>query len=57
LDPESVNALNIRLQKYDGTLLPLTHDHDVVEEVATWIWSIDPGKIEDFLAKKESARA
>jgi hypothetical protein len=45
LDPESVNALNIPLQKYDGTMLPLTHDQDVVKEVA--IWNVDPGKMED----------
>lgn len=48
LDLESINALNIALQKYDGTVLLVTHDHDVVEEVATRIWSFDSGEIEDF---------
>ncbi|MEQ1885685.1 MAG: ATP-binding cassette domain-containing protein [Bryobacteraceae bacterium] len=48
LDLESINALNIALQKYDGTVLLVTHDHDLVEEVATRIWHFDHGKITDF---------
>src|ERR1700691_4173991 len=48
LDLESINALNIALQKYDGTVLFVTHDHDVIDEVATRIWSVHDHKIEDF---------
>jgi len=48
LDLESINALNIALQRYPGTLLLVTHDHDVVDEVATRIWSFRDGQIEDF---------
>jgi ATPase subunit of ABC transporter with duplicated ATPase domains len=48
LDLESINALNIALQRFEGTLLLVTHDHDVIEEVATRIWSFDSGRIEDF---------
>jgi ATPase subunit of ABC transporter with duplicated ATPase domains len=48
LDLESINALNIALQKYPGTLLLVTHDHDVIDEVATRIWHFEKGKIEDF---------
>jgi ATPase subunit of ABC transporter with duplicated ATPase domains len=48
LDLESINALNIALQKYDGTLLLVTHDEDVLDEVATRIWHFKDGKIEDF---------
>jgi ATPase subunit of ABC transporter with duplicated ATPase domains len=48
LDLESINALNIALQKYDGTVLLVTHDHDVIDEVATRIWHFQGGKIEDF---------
>jgi ATPase subunit of ABC transporter with duplicated ATPase domains len=48
LDLESINALNIALQKYDGTVLLVTHDHDVVDEVATRIWHVEHGKIDDF---------
>jgi ATPase subunit of ABC transporter with duplicated ATPase domains len=64
LDLESINALNIALQKYDGTVLLVTHDHDLVEEVASRIWHFDGGKIEDFkgpyteyLAAKEAVTA
>jgi len=48
LDLESINALNISLQRYDGTVLLVTHDHDVIDEVATRIWHFQGGKIEDF---------
>ena len=48
LDLESINALNIALQKYEGTLLLVTHDEDVLDEVATRIWHFNNGKIEDF---------
>ena len=48
LDLESINALNIALQRYDGTVLLVTHDHDVIDEVATRIWHFEGGRIEDF---------
>jgi len=48
LDLESINALNIALQRYDGTVLLVTHDHDVIDEVATRIWHFHGGKVEDF---------
>ena len=48
LDLESINALNIALQKYLGTVLLVTHDHDVIDEVATRIWHFEGGHIEDF---------
>ena len=48
LDLESINALNIALQKYEGTVLLVTHDHDVIDEVATRIWHLDHGHVEDF---------
>ena len=41
LDLEAINALNISLQKYEGTVLLVTHDHDVIDEVATRIWHFD----------------
>jgi ATPase subunit of ABC transporter with duplicated ATPase domains len=56
LDLESINALNIALQKYDGTVLLVTHDHDVIDEVATRIWSFDSGAIEDFRGPYEDFR-
>ncbi|MCU1286889.1 MAG: transporter ATP-binding protein uup [Acidobacteriales bacterium] len=49
LDLESINALNIALQRFEGTVLLVTHDHDLIEEVATRIWHFDhDGNIEDF---------
>ena len=48
LDLESINALNFALQKFEGTLFLVTHDHDLIEETATRIWNVGGGKIEDF---------
>ena len=48
MDLESINALNIALQKFEGTVLLVTHDEDLVEEVATRIWHFENGAIEDF---------
>jgi ATPase subunit of ABC transporter with duplicated ATPase domains len=49
LDLESINALNIALQRYEGTLFLVTHDHDLLEEVATRIWRLDgTGIVDDF---------
>jgi ATPase subunit of ABC transporter with duplicated ATPase domains len=53
LDLESINALNIALQKFEGTVLLVTHDEDLVDEVATRIWHFDHGAIEDFLGSYE----
>jgi ATPase subunit of ABC transporter with duplicated ATPase domains len=48
LDLEAINALNIALQRYEGTVLLVTHDHDVIDEVATRIWHFEHGHVEDF---------
>jgi ATPase subunit of ABC transporter with duplicated ATPase domains len=48
LDLESINALNIALQRYEGTVLLVTHDHDLIDEVATRLWVFHEGGIEDF---------
>jgi ATPase subunit of ABC transporter with duplicated ATPase domains len=48
LDLEAINALNLAIQKYEGTVLLVTHDHDLIDEVATRIWHFDDGTIEDF---------
>ncbi|MCU0226482.1 MAG: ATP-binding cassette domain-containing protein [Bryobacterales bacterium] len=48
LDLEAINALNIALQRYEGTVLLVTHDHDLIDEVATRIWHFDHGKVQDF---------
>ncbi len=47
LDLESINALNQALQKYDGTVLLVTHDQDLIEEVGTRIWHFEHGTVVD----------
>ena len=48
LDLEAINALNIALQRYEGTVLLVTHDHDLIDEVATRLWVFHEDGIEDF---------
>jgi ATPase subunit of ABC transporter with duplicated ATPase domains len=48
LDLEAINALNQALQKYEGTVLLVTHDQDLIDEVATRIWNFEGGTIRDF---------
>ncbi|HET6169842.1 MAG TPA: ATP-binding cassette domain-containing protein [Terracidiphilus sp.] len=48
LDLESINALNIALQRYEGTVLLVTHDHDLIDEVATRLLNFKEDGIEDF---------
>jgi ATPase subunit of ABC transporter with duplicated ATPase domains len=48
LDLEAINALNVALQKFDGTVLLVTHDQDLMEEVGTRVWHFDNGAITDF---------
>ena len=57
LDLESINALNIALQKYEGTMFLVTHDHDLLEETATRIWHMSANGIEDFRGAYEEYQA
>jgi ATPase subunit of ABC transporter with duplicated ATPase domains len=57
LDLESINALNIALQRFDGTVLLVTHDQDLIEEVGTRIWHFADGRIEDFRGAYEELAA
>ena len=58
LDLESINALNIALQRYQGTVLLVTHDHDLIDEVATRIWHFETDhKITDFKGAYEEYQA
>ena len=45
LDLESINALNIALQRYQGTLLLVSHDEDLIDEVATRIWHFEGNQV------------
>jgi ATPase subunit of ABC transporter with duplicated ATPase domains len=57
LDLESINALNIALQKYEGTVLLVTHDQDVLEEVGTRVWHFTGDGIQDFQGTYEEFAA
>ena len=57
LDLESINALNIALQKFEGTVFLVTHDQDLIEEVGTRVWHFDNGVITDFKGAYEEYAA
>ncbi|HYB93569.1 MAG TPA: hypothetical protein VEC39_01255 [Vicinamibacterales bacterium] len=57
LDLESINALNVALQKFEGTVLLVTHDEDLIDEVGTRVWHFDHGRIEDFKGAFEDYQA
>jgi len=48
LDLEAINALNIALQRFEGTVFLVTHDEDLMEEVGTRVWSFEADGIRDF---------
>jgi ATPase subunit of ABC transporter with duplicated ATPase domains len=54
LDLESINALNVALQKFEGTVFLVTHDQDLLEEVSTRVWHLDgSGTVRDFKGTHE----
>jgi ATPase subunit of ABC transporter with duplicated ATPase domains len=57
LDLEAINALNIALQKFEGTVLLVTHDQDLMEEVGTRVWHFDGGRITDHKGAYEEYAA
>ena len=57
LDLESINALNVALQRFEGTVLLVTHDQDLIEEVGTRVWHFTGDHIEDFRGTYEEYSA
>jgi len=57
LDLEAINALNVALQKFEGTVLLVTHDQDLMEEVGTRVWHFDHGRVQDFKGAYEEYEA
>ena len=49
LDMESIEALNLALENYDGTLIFVSHDREFVSSLATQIFEIENGKFERFV--------
>ena len=49
LDLESISALSDGLKKFDGTAIIVTHDQELIGEVATRIWALHDGEpVVDF---------
>jgi ATPase subunit of ABC transporter with duplicated ATPase domains len=48
LDLEAISALRDAIQRYDGTVIFVTHDRDLVSEAATRILALSKHGLEDF---------
>jgi ATP-binding cassette subfamily F protein 3 len=48
LDVESIEALEDALTDYDGTVLLVSHDRALLENLTTRIWAIEDGVMHDF---------
>ena len=48
LDMESIEALNLALENYPGTLIFVSHDREFVSSLATRILELSPSGIVDF---------
>ncbi|MGI9201018.1 MAG: ABC-F family ATPase, partial [Woeseiaceae bacterium] len=48
LDMESIEALNLALENYPGTLIFVSHDRDFVSSLATRIIEMTPETIIDY---------
>jgi ATPase subunit of ABC transporter with duplicated ATPase domains len=48
MDMESIESLNIALEKYEGTLIFVSHDREFVSSLANRILEIRQGEIIDF---------
>jgi ATPase subunit of ABC transporter with duplicated ATPase domains len=48
MDMESIESLNIALEKYEGTLIFVSHDREFVSSLANRILEVRQGEIVDF---------
>jgi ATP-binding cassette subfamily F protein 3 len=48
LDVESIEALEDGIEEYEGTTILVSHDRAFLRELATRVWTIRDGKVEDF---------
>ena len=60
---ESIESLQLALEKFDGTVLVVSHDREFVNAIAKRIWVIDikqnkirdfKGTYDEYLSTKES---
>jgi ATPase subunit of ABC transporter with duplicated ATPase domains len=49
LDMETIEALNLALDNYPGTLIFISHDREFVSSLATRIIELTPDGIQDFI--------
>ena len=62
MDMETIESLNLALEKYTGTLIFVSHDRQLVSSLATQIIELDgqggaefyPGDYESYLLKRQS---
>ena len=54
MDMESIESLNMALEKYEGTLIFVSHDRQFVSSLATRIMDITPKGITDFHGNYEA---
>ena len=48
LDVESIEALEDALREFDGTLLLVSHDRALLDELVDRVWHLDDGRIKDY---------
>jgi ATP-binding cassette subfamily F protein 3 len=48
LDVESIEALEDGIEEYEGSTILVSHDRAFLRELATRVWTIRDGKVEDF---------
>lgn len=53
LDMESIESLNLALEKYEGTLIFVSHDREFVNSLASRIIEITPEKVKNFTGNYE----
>ncbi|MCG2584733.1 ABC-F family ATPase [Massilia sp. TS11] len=53
MDMESIESLNIALEKYQGTLIFVSHDREFVSSLATRILEVKNGEVIDFQGNYE----
>ncbi|MCO6452988.1 MAG: ABC-F family ATP-binding cassette domain-containing protein [Caldilineales bacterium] len=64
LDIESQEVLEDALSSFDGTVLLVSHDRYLIDNIATQVWSIDEGRLtayrgnySDYVAARQAAQA
>ncbi len=48
LDIESIEAIEDAIEDYEGTVLLVSHDRAFLRELATRVWALEDGRLEDF---------